>query len=67
MAIREHDSKGRTIFRDIIDPNSALIRQTLIKQIEQEIGAALITYTANLGAPGSGIMIRRCRLIRRYS
>lgn len=62
MAVNEYDSKGRPIFRDVIDPNSVLIRQTLIKQIEQKIGAALIIYTANLGAPGSGIMIQDAAL-----
>ena len=57
------DNKGRPIFRDVIDPNSAIIRQKLIKEIEKEIGSALITYTANIGAPGSEIMVQDAALM----
>jgi hypothetical protein len=58
-----YDSKGRPIFRDVIDPNSTIIRQNLIREIEAEIDSALITYTANIGAPGSGIMVQDAVLL----
>ncbi len=63
MAIIGSDEKGRPIFRDIIDPNGFQVRQNLIKQIESEIDGALVTYTANLGHPGSGIMIQDAILL----
>lgn len=62
MAADDYDTKGRPIFRNVIDPNNVVIRQNLIKDIEKEIGGALLTYTANLGAPGSGIMIQDAAL-----
>lgn len=48
----------RPIFRDIIDPNSAVIRQQLIKQIQSKLQppGKLITYTANPGHPFGLIM-----------
>lgn len=63
MEAPQHDSKGRPIFRDIIDPNSAVIRQKLIKEIEAEIRSPLIIYTANIGNPASGIMIQDAALM----
>lgn len=63
MEAATYDNKGRPIFRDIIDPNSAIIRQKLIAEIEEEIESALITYTANIGVPGSGIMIQDAALM----
>jgi hypothetical protein len=62
MEAKEYASKGRPIFRDVIDPNSTIIRQNIIKEIEKEIDSALVTYTANLGSPGSAIMIQDAAL-----
>lgn len=48
----------RPIFRDVIDPNSAVIRQQLIAKLQQELSPAgnVITYTANPGHPFAFIM-----------
>jgi ClpP class serine protease len=62
LEIGDYDSKGRPIFRDVLDPNSTVIRQNLIRTIEEEIDSALVTYTANLGSPGSGIMVQDAAL-----
>ena len=42
---------GRAIFRDIIDPNSAVIRQQLIAKIQPHLDppGSLLVYTANPG------------------
>jgi ClpP class serine protease len=60
MTQSDIDSKGRPIFRDVIDPNAFYgNRDKLIREIEKELdGAALITYTANLYNPGSAIMLQ---------
>ena len=58
-----YDEKGRPIFKDILDPNNATIRQKLIEKIEQRIDSVLITYTANIGMPYSGIMIQDAALM----
>jgi hypothetical protein len=49
---------GRPIFRDIIDPNSAAIRQQLITKIQQQLNPSgcLLVYTANPGHPFALIM-----------
>jgi len=49
---------ARPIFRDVIDPNSAVIRQQLIAKLQQELipPGSLITYTANPGHPFAFIM-----------
>lgn len=46
------------IFRNVIDPNSAAVRQQLIKKIQSKLQPAgkLITYTANPGHPFGLIM-----------
>jgi len=48
----------RPIFRDVIDPNSAVIRQQLIVKLQQELNppGSLIIYTANPGHPFAFIM-----------
>ena len=57
------DHKGRPIFRDIVDPNSFTIRQKLIRQIEEKIDSALITYTANISSSMSGISVHDAVLV----
>ena len=44
------------IYRDIIAPNDARIRQELIKKIQPELGGSLIIYTANPGHPFGLVM-----------
>lgn len=45
------------IFRNVIDPNNATIRQSLIKRIQERLGTKLIVYTANPNHPVPGIII----------
>lgn len=40
-------NESEPIFRKIIDPNSATIRQNLIKRIQEKLDTKLIVYTAN--------------------
>ena len=47
---------NRPIYRDIIAPNDARIRQELIKKIQSELGGSLIIYTANPGHPFGLVM-----------
>ncbi len=44
------------IYRDIIAPNDARIRQELIKKIQPKLGGSLIIYTANPGHPFGLVM-----------
>jgi len=44
------------IYRDIIAPNDARIRQELIKKIQSKLGGSLIIYTANPGHPFGLVM-----------
>jgi len=41
----------RPIYRDVIAPNDARIRQELIKRVQDRLGGNLVTYTANPGHP----------------
>jgi ClpP class serine protease len=50
-------SANRPIFRDVIDENSATVRQNLIKKIQEKLNTKLIVYTANPNHPVPGIMI----------
>ncbi|KAA2282169.1 SDH family Clp fold serine proteinase [Candidatus Nitrosocosmicus agrestis] len=52
------NNKNSPIFRNIIDPNDATKRQHLISEIKETLESAVITYTANVGQPGSGIMLQ---------
>ena len=45
------------IFRNVIDPNSALVRQNLIRKIQEKLQMKLIVYTANPQHPIPGIMM----------
>jgi len=47
---------NQPVYRDIIAPNDARIRQELIKRIQSKLGGNLITYTANLGHPFGLVM-----------
>lgn len=44
------------IFRNVIDPNSAMQRQEIIKSIQQKLNAKLIVYTASPFHPVPSIM-----------
>ena len=44
------------IYRDIIAPNDARIRQELIKKIQPKLGGSLVVYTANPGHPFGLVM-----------
>ena len=56
---------GRAIFRDIIDPNSAVIRQQLIAKIQPHLDppGSLLVYTANPGHPFAFIMSQDAPLL----
>jgi len=45
------------IFRNVISPNDAPVRQALIKRIQEKLDTKLIVYTANPNHPVPGIMI----------
>jgi ClpP class serine protease len=45
------------IFRNVITPNDATVRQRLIKKIQERLGTKLIVYTANPNHPVPAIMI----------
>jgi ClpP class serine protease len=47
---------NRPIYRDVIAPNDARIRQELIKQAQEKLGGNLLTYTANPGHPFGLVM-----------
>lgn len=47
---------NQPIYRDIIAPNDARIRQELIKKIQPKLGGSLIIYTANPGHPFGLVM-----------
>lgn len=44
------------VYRDIISPNDARIRQQLIREIQSELDGDLLTYTANPGNPFGFVM-----------
>jgi len=46
----------RPIYRDIIDPNDARIRQELIRKIQRKLSGNLLTYTCNPGHPFAVVM-----------
>jgi ClpP class serine protease len=48
---------NQPVFRQVIDPNSAVIRQELIKKIQEKLGTKLIVYTSNPNHPVPSIMI----------
>jgi ClpP class serine protease len=47
---------NRPIYRDIIAPNDARIRQELIKRAQEKLDGNLLTYTANPGHPFGLVM-----------
>jgi ClpP class serine protease len=47
---------ARPIYRDVIAPNDARIRQELIKRVQAKLGGSLIAYTANPGHPFGFVM-----------
>ncbi len=47
---------NQPIYRDIIAPNYARIRQELIKKIQSKLGGSLVIYTANPGHPFALVM-----------
>jgi ClpP class serine protease len=47
---------NRPIFRDLIAPNDARVRQKLIKKIQSKLGGSLIIYTANPAHPFGLVM-----------
>ncbi len=51
------------IYRDVIAPNDARIRQELIKKIQGKLGGSVITYTANPGHPFGLVMSQDALLL----
>lgn len=47
---------NRPIYRDVIAPNDARVRQELIKQIQGKLDGNLLTFTANPGHPFGLVM-----------
>jgi len=51
------------IFRNVVDPNSPTLRQSIIKKIQEQLGTKLIVYTANPNHVAPGVMVADAPLL----